>query len=162
LYGWLREQGVPHDVILAVLAEQGHDLCCAAQTAQALAALVTAPDWPDLLSAYARCQRMTRSLSEIYPLMPELYVEEAARRLFQTLQAIDNSVDDPPRLLDGAVRIKALARALRALRPAIDRFFADVLVMAEDPRLRQARLALVQRVAALPRGIADLSLLQGF
>jgi glycyl-tRNA synthetase beta subunit len=37
-----------------------------------------------------------------------------------------------------------------------------VLVMADDPAVRQARLGLVQRVAALANGIADLSQLQGF
>jgi len=34
--------------------------------------------------------------------------------------------------------------------------------MAEDPAVRQARLALVQRVAGLASGVADLSQLQGF
>ena len=48
------------------------------------------------------------------------------------------------------------------LQAPINRFFTDVLVMAEDPAVRQARLALVQRVAALANGIADLSQLQGF
>ena len=53
-------------------------------------------------------------------------------------------------------------RVLRSLQAPINRFFTDVLVMAEDPAVRQARLALVQRIAALPDGIADLSQLQGF
>ena len=34
-------------------------------------------------------------------------------------------------------------------------FLHRVLVNAEDPAVRQARLALVQRIAALPDGIAD-------
>jgi glycyl-tRNA synthetase beta subunit len=51
---------------------------------------------------------------------------------------------------------------LRILREPVNRFFTDVLVMAEDPAVRQARLALLQRIAALPDGIADLSQLQGF
>jgi glycyl-tRNA synthetase beta chain len=36
--------------------------------------------------------------------------------------------------------------ALAALSPAVDRFFADVLVMAEEPALRRARLALLTRL----------------
>jgi len=48
------------------------------------------------------------------------------------------------------------------LVPAIQRFFNDVLVMAGDTTLRQARLALLQRIAALTHGIADLSKLEGF
>ena len=51
---------------------------------------------------------------------------------------------------------------LADLQGPINRFFTDVLVMADDPAVRRARLALVQRVAAIPAGIADLSQLQGF
>ncbi len=58
--------------------------------------------------------------------------------------------------------VEILGTALRDLEDPINRFFTDVLVMAEDPAIRQARLALVQRIAALPDGIADLSQLQGF
>ena len=55
-----------------------------------------------------------------------------------------------------------LAPCCRDLQAPINRFFTDVLVMAEDPAVRQARLALVQRIASLPDGIVDLSQLQGF
>ena len=47
-------------------------------------------------------------------------------------------------------------------RDPINRFFGEVLIMAEDPVLRRTRLALVQQIAALPDGIADMSLLEGF
>ena len=58
--------------------------------------------------------------------------------------------------------VTELAAVLRDLKEPINRFFTDVLVMAEDPAVRVARLALVQRIAALPDGVADLSVLQGF
>jgi glycyl-tRNA synthetase beta subunit len=44
----------------------------------------------------------------------------------------------------------------------INRFFDEVLVMAEDAAVRENRLALLQRVAALAKGVADFSLLEGF
>jgi glycyl-tRNA synthetase len=46
--------------------------------------------------------------------------------------------------------------------PAVNKFFDAVLVMAEDERVRANRLGLLQRIAALPQGAADLSLLEGF
>jgi glycyl-tRNA synthetase beta subunit len=46
--------------------------------------------------------------------------------------------------------------------PAIDRFFEDVMVMTEDQTLRENRLALLQRVVRLARGVADFSRLEGF
>jgi glycyl-tRNA synthetase beta chain len=52
-------------------------------------------------------------------------------------------------------------RGLAALREPIARFFDDVLVMAEDPRVRQNRLALLQQSLSLFYRIADISRLGG-
>ena len=99
-----------------------------------------------------------RNLTEQYPVAPEYYVEPAARDLYEAWQvAAARAKAAPP---DQAVAV--LDEALRDLREPINRFFTDLLVMADDPGVRQARLALLQRIAALPDGIADLSQLQGF
>ena len=52
--------------------------------------------------------------------------------------------------------------SLSALAPAINTFFEKVMVMAEDPALRAARLALVSRVTSLSKGLLDFSRLEGF
>lgn len=49
--------------------------------------------------------------------------------------------------------------ALAALRGPIDRFFEDVLVMDEDPSVRERRLRLLNRFAAAFEGVADFSAL---
>jgi glycyl-tRNA synthetase len=153
LYGWLRDQGLPHDVVAAVLAQQAHDPARAAASARDLAQLTQSSDWPELLTAYARCKRIVRSVQETHTLAPERYTEDATRGLYEAVQRYDrNEIDTVPEL----------ASALRGLKDPINRFFTDVLVMAEDPAVRAARLALVQQVAALPDGVADLSQLQGF
>ena len=48
------------------------------------------------------------------------------------------------------------------LIPSINTFFDKVLVMAEDEKIKQNRLALVGQIAKLSAGIADLSKLEGF
>jgi len=50
---------------------------------------------------------------------------------------------------------------IAALRPAVDRFFNEVLVMAHDEKLRANRLALLGRVGALFAPIVDFSKIQG-
>ena len=154
-YGLLREEGLPHDVVSAVLAEQSANPYGAALAARELAKLVGAPDWTDVLTAYARCKRIVRNLAEIFPVAPEQYTEDATRALHAAWEAADRLIGEKP-------SVPVLGAALRDLKAPINRFFTDVLVMAEDPTVRQARLALVQRIAALPDGIADLSQLQGF
>ena len=46
---------------------------------------------------------------------------------------------------------------LAGLRQAIDRFFDDVMVMADDPAVRSNRLALLRDLRALFNGVADIS-----
>ena len=50
--------------------------------------------------------------------------------------------------------------ALADLRPAVDQFFDDVMVMAEDEALKQNRLALLQKLSNSFMQVADFSRLQ--
>ena len=64
-------------------------------------------------------------------------------------------------VIDGAVVSgrgyrEAFAEAAR-LGPAVAKFFDDVLVMADDPALRTARLRLMRRLEALVLSLADVS-----
>ena len=51
----------------------------------------------------------------------------------------------------GALRVLATAK------PVVDRFFDDVMVMAEDPAVRANRLALLRGVAGTMNRVADIS-----
>ncbi len=155
LYAWLRDQGLPHDAVAAALAERAFDPYRATAAARELAELVKAPDWSEVLVAYARTKRIVRNLPETYPLAPEHYIEPATRGLYEASESANERMSE-------SADVSTLGAVLRDLQAPINRFFTDVLVMAEDPAVRQARLALVQRIAALPDGIADLSQLQGF
>jgi glycyl-tRNA synthetase beta subunit len=61
----------------------------------------------------------------------------------------DGSVDD-------------FLNAFTPMIPAVNAFFDKVLVMAEDRAVRENRLGLLQRIAALSSGAADLGRLEGF
>jgi glycyl-tRNA synthetase beta chain len=56
---------------------------------------------------------------------------------------------------DYAGSLKLLAQA----REPVDAFFNDVMVMAEDPKLRGNRIALLRELHRLMNQVADLSLL---
>jgi glycyl-tRNA synthetase len=155
LRGWLLEQGYHYDVVDAVLAERGHDPYLAEQTVSDLARWVARGDWMDLLNAYARCVRIVRGFEEEFSFDPTQFVESATVALHQAYLEARAQVT-PQSTVD------ELFAALQSMIPAINRFFDDVLVMADDRTLRENRLALLQRVAALPDGIADLSKVEGF
>jgi glycyl-tRNA synthetase beta subunit len=52
--------------------------------------------------------------------------------------------------------------AFLPMLPAVNIFFDKVLVMAEDRKLRENRLGLLQRIVGLADGAADMSKLEGF
>jgi len=156
---WLREGGYRHDVVEAVLAT-GRPLSLMYGRIKALNGWVERPEWMDLLNAYARCVRIVRDLDETLSLDPGPLAgsgqeEPATKALYRAY-------------LDAAERITLestvdeLCQVLWAMVPTINRFFDEVLVMAEDRARRENRLALLQRIAALADGIVDLSRVMGF
>ena len=158
LRGTLREQGFHYDVVDAVLAARGDDPFRAHQAVEALSRWVVRDDWSRTLDNYARCVRITREFEERFPLDPARFVqliEEELHTAYQQARALvtlESTVDE-------------FLTTFLPLVDVIDRFFAKesgVMVMAEDPALRENRLALLQHVAALADGIADLSRLEGF
>lgn len=153
LEGVLREAGHSAHVVKAVLEEQAHNPFAAAQAAQALTTAVSDDDWPQVLDAYARCARLVRSQSQRYTLHPQQLTEPAERALWT---AYETAVSNRNGSVDG------MLAAMRRLVPAIERFFADVLVMDENEAVRHNRLALLQRIVALPQGLVDFSQLEGF
>ena len=158
LKGVFQQTGVRYDVSQSVLAELADDPFAAHQVAMEINKWVTQDGWSDLLTAYARCKRIVRPLKEEHPLTPEHLSEPATLALLNTYQRVAPAVREG----DMAEKLSGLATALKELHDPINTFFTDIMVMDEDLDIRAARLGLVQAIAQLPNGIADLSNLQGF
>ena len=59
--------------------------------------------------------------------------------------------------LRAAPEYRPALEAISTLRPAVDRFFDKVLVMAEDREVRQNRLRLLEKLDELFSGIAHFA-----
>jgi len=152
----LRDEGYHYDVVDAVLAAQGFNPAKAAQAVRELSAWVAREDWDNILPAYSRCVRITRTAKSIPETVADgLLLEPAEKELFSALQKAE-AIERIPGAVDDFLN------AFFPMIPAIDRFFDDVLVMAEDKAVRENRLALLARIASLADGVADLSKLEGF
>jgi glycyl-tRNA synthetase len=149
------DEGYRYDVVAAVVNAQGHNPAKAAQAVEQLSQAVQRPDWEKLLDAYARCVRITRDLDERYDVDADLFEEGATEALYAALQEAETA-DRTPGSVDDFLA------AFEPMIPAIDRFFDEVLVMAEDENVRRNRLGLLQRIAALADGVVDMSQLEGF
>lgn len=156
LQGVLLETGFPHDVVEAVLAERGDNPHLAGLACAGLAQTTAQPWWPDAFTAYARCARIVKSIGDDLPLDADAYelpVERTLHGAYAAAQARLTQSGEPAALL---------GELIRELAGPINAFFDSVMVNAEEATVRQARQALVQKIAQLPNGVADLSQLQGF
>lgn len=145
----LSEAGVSYDVIDAVLTA-GHDIPAeVSKRAMALTAFRKQADFGALLTAYTRAANLAQK-GQGGEVRTDMLREQAERDLWsgilQARERIAAAGDDY------GTAFQTIAR----LRPAVDSFFDAVMVMAEDPEIRQTRLALLAAVVALMDGIADL------
>lgn len=155
LKGYLTDQSYRYDVVDAVLAQQGFNPAGAARACQQLTAWVQRDDWNSILPAFSRCVRITRGLKETFIVKPESLKEASEKALLEQIVRMEKA-------LQGSTSVDDF---LNAFTPAIDvvnTFFDAVLVMSDDAVEKSNRLGMLQRIARLPEGIADLSLLEGF
>ncbi len=119
---------------------------------EALAALRGSGDFEALSVAF---KRVGNILSDQEPgeVAPADFVEAEERELYDALEAVAPEAD----AFLAAGRYESALRSLSTLRPHVDRFFDEVLVMAEDASVRRNRLALLERLRSSFGRVADLS-----
>ncbi|MGB9880319.1 MAG: glycine--tRNA ligase subunit beta [Anaerolineae bacterium] len=155
LRGWLLELGYRYDLVDAVLAERADNPYQALVTVRSLQEWAARPEFATLLTTYSRPSRIVREYATEFPLHPEMFTEPAEKELYQAMLSAQKKraeVND----IDGLMAI------LAPLAQPIDTFFDQVFVMVDDQSVRENRLALLQRIAALPKGIVDLTKVLGY
>ncbi len=104
------------------------------------------PDAPETVDATLLCDDAEKQLyariTEAEPFWAQFTSQNLQDRSQQSIQARDYA---------------KLLTQLAALQPAIDTFFDDVLVMAEEPALRANRLALLNQIGRNIYAVADLT-----
>jgi glycyl-tRNA synthetase beta chain len=160
LRGYLLDRGTTPDCFEAVRARRPTHPRDFRARVEAVAAFRLLPEAEALAAANKRIGNILRqagAAAEGGEVAEGLLVEPAERRLAAEIDALAAEV---MALITGRDYSAALHR-LATLRPAVDTFFDDVMVLCEDAALRRNRLALLARLQGLFLGIADLSRLQG-
>ena len=84
---------------------------------------------------------------------PDLFTEDAENNLWNALDALRETVSEQ---IAGRDYIAAISE-LSTIRVAVDAFFDDVMVMAEDEAVKQNRLSLLNQIYQLFLQVADIS-----
>lgn len=126
---------------------------------KALSAFLELPEATSLAAANKRIANILRKAGETSraEVNVEHLREPAEVRLFDAMRSLRESVATAVAQREYANALGRLAQ----LRPPVDAFFEQVMVMDEDPKMRANRLALLAQLHGLFIGIADLSRLPG-
>ncbi len=157
---YFREEGFRADQIAAVLSRQPHEPLDARQRLEALALFQAEHAAADALAALIkRINNLLRKevISGDRPIDPQYFMDPVENTLWDYWRALEQ----PLHAQLAERRYAAALGLLAGLRPAVDQFFDGVMVLAEDPVLRQNRLALLARLQEAFLRIADFSQLQG-
>ncbi|MGB6488495.1 MAG: glycine--tRNA ligase subunit beta [Steroidobacteraceae bacterium] len=125
----------------------------------ALSTFLTLPEAGSLTAANKRVANILRKAGESAPAEIDQAALQAPaeRQLFEAMRERRDGVAAATTRKDYGGALALLAQ----LRPTVDAFFDQVMVMDEDPKLRANRLALLARMRELFAGVADLSRLPG-
>jgi len=142
----------PADVVDAVVAVSFDNLNDTTARIEALAEFKERPDFEPLAVAFKRVCNIVKQGIDI-PVDDSLFQVEAEQELFNTFEVVSTSAGE---MITAKNYLAALAE-IAGLRGAVDTFFEQVMVMAEDEKVKNNRLALLTGIARLFGTIADFA-----
>jgi glycyl-tRNA synthetase beta chain len=155
LRGYLRERGFEHDAVEAVVSQNPGRIDLVPRRLAAVTEFRKLPEAASLAAANKRIRNILRKSPVPADALPQAakLVDPAERALFD---AVERLAPDTRDLVDQGLYTKALLELAKTRAP-VDRFFDEVLVMAEDESVRANRLALLARLDRLMNEVADIS-----
>jgi len=162
----LTDEGLARDTVEAV-SPTSRDFLDLKARAQALQDFRAGDKWEDLVTVFTRPANLAKKLPAADAaeaakmsdggVQEKLLHAEAENALFDvfkgTAAIVTSAVDSG--------RYEEALDALAALRPAVDAYFEDVLMMAEEEEVRLNRLRQLAAVAGLVKRVAALESVQG-
>ena len=155
------KEGFNYDEVNAVFRAGADELADARRRLDALRAIRRSKNFEPLTISFKRIRKILEKAAlpagEAREAQPQLFQGEAEKALYEAMRAAVPRVNQHKR----AGHYKEALEIIAALRPDVDRFFDQVMVMAEDPEVRKNRLALLSELLREFTTIADFSEMGG-
>lgn len=159
-YVFREKDGFEYDEVNAVFRAGADDLVDARKRLDALRAIRKSKNFEPLTVSFKRIRKILEKAgkqTEGVHIRPDLFENDAERALFAAMRKAAPKVEEQKR----AGHYKEALEAVAALRPEVDRFFEQVMVMAENDSVRKNRLLLLGELLCEFSTIADFSELGG-
>jgi len=152
LKGILEDRGFTYDTVEAVLASGYDNFSDVSLRVEALTELRPDPAFSNLLTAFVRANNLSKN-AKTDQVVQSLLTDPSEFELYSCLCGVREKAEDYLASRD----YRSLLAAIATLQEPVDRFFNDVMVMVDDERVRENRLALLQSLALQVKQVADLS-----
>ena len=155
LGGYLRERGFAAQEIAAVVDQRPAQLALVPAQLDAVREFSKLPEAQALAAANKRIVNILKKAGDGIGSAVDrtLFAEPAERALADRIAELKPQVDARMVAADFTGAMTLMAQA----REPVDRFFDDVMVMADDPQVRANRLALLSGLRHLMNQVADIS-----
>jgi glycyl-tRNA synthetase beta chain len=161
----LRDQGARHDLVDAIFAlgSGQDDLLLIVRRVEALGKFLDSEDGKNLLVGYKRAANILRDEEKKDK---KSYAGEPDAKLLSAPEekALAKAIETAEKEVAAALKkedFEAAMSAMAKLRPPVDAFFDKVTVNADDKKLRENRLKLLDRIRKATLNVADFSRIEG-
>ena len=145
-----------HDEVASVLSVEKQNLNDIPNKLAAVASFKSLPEASALISANKRVRNILKKNPIDDGVVDKSLLQQAEElALYQATEEIAQSITPALSNKD----FNAALTALASIKPTVDAFFEQVMVMAEDEKIRNNRLYLLQKLSMQMNAVADISLL---
>lgn len=156
---YLRDRGIPHDVIDACIAMEGNDdIALLVKRAEALTEFLSSEDGENLVQGFRRANNILTQAEEkdgveySFGADVKFAETEEERALFSAIDTQGPKIDDAIQAEDFVSAMGAMA----SLRVPVDAFFEAVQVNSDNEIVRRNRLNLLSQVRKICARVVDL------
>ena len=158
LRAYYQEQGIGADIVDSVVSSRPSVLRDCNRRVRAVAEFQSNDSALALAAANKRISNILKKQGgdSVGDINPSLFSEAAEKQLNQQINRVREKANGYFKSGDYLPGLEQLAQ----LRPAVDAFFDEVMVMADDPAIKNNRLALLEELLQCFRQVADFSRIQ--
>ena len=151
LKAYYRDANIDTNIYEAVLAVSPDSPLDFHYRIDALNEFTQSADSKSLIEANKRIANILKDSDEkLEELNSNILLEDSEKILYKATESLTKE-------LSGSKNYKEIMKSLLNLKDSIDSFFDNVMVNAEDDKVRSSRLALIRRVRHLFLSVADIS-----
>ncbi len=152
----LTGRGFQQDVVEAAIKAGFDDPVDCLMRVRALSSVRNREEFEPLSVAFKRVMNILKDYDG-GEVDPDLLEEKEEKALFKAFQSLKEKVEGILAEKDAVDRYERALVAMLSIKPFVDDFFDNVLVMAKDDKIRHNRLALLWQISRLFHRIGDLS-----